>query len=204
MPGREPLSQLFGSTSSSLIDRIRARDADAWRRFVGLYGPSVFHWCARFGLSGDDSADVSQEVFRSVAISVSEFRHDRPGDSFRGWLYTLTRNKIRDFARQRAQREATVGGSAYQALLQQIPAQQELHPAESSNSVDANLLRRALDVIRAEFEPRSWQAFWRTTVDDQNATQVAEELGMSPTAVRKAKSRVLRRLREMLIDPLVY
>jgi hypothetical protein len=29
-------------------------------------------------------------------------RHDRPGDTFRGWLWTVTRNKIRDFHRGRA------------------------------------------------------------------------------------------------------
>jgi len=59
---------------------------------------------------------------------------------------------------------------------------------------------RALELIRAEFEDRTWQAFWRVTVDGQPTKDVAQELGVTPSAVRLAKSRVLRRLREELGD----
>ena len=55
-----------------------------------------------------------------------------------------------------------------------------------------------VEMVQAEFEDRSWQAFWRTTVDEVPTEQVASELGMSVNAVRLAKSRVLRRLREQL------
>jgi RNA polymerase sigma-70 factor (ECF subfamily) len=55
-------------------------------------------------------------------------------------------------------------------------------------------------LIRNEFEERSWQAFWRMAVGGRTANDVAAELSMSPGAVRVAKSRVLRRLREELGD----
>ena len=51
-------------------------------------------------------------------------------------------------------------------------------------------------LIRGEFEERTWQAFYRVTVEGQAAKDVAEDLGVTPSAVRLAKSRVLRRLRE--------
>ncbi len=51
-------------------------------------------------------------------------------------------------------------------------------------------------MIRGEFEERTWQAFYRVTVEGQAAKHVAENLGVTPSAVRLAKSRVLRRLRE--------
>lgn len=57
---------------------------------------------------------------------------------------------------------------------------------------------RQLDLIRSEFEPRTWQAFWRSAVDGQTAKEVADELSMCPGAVRVAKSGVLQRLREEL------
>ena len=63
---------------------------------------------------------------------------------------------------------------------------------------DRGLFGRALELIRGEFEERTWQAFWLTAVEDRAAGDVALELGMSPGAVRVAKSRVLRRLREEL------
>ncbi len=64
--------------------------------------------------------------------------------------------------------------------------------AESRNFV----LARALELVRGEFEVTTWQAFWRTTVDGQNPADVGRELGLSAGAVRQAKYRVLRRLRQ--------
>jgi RNA polymerase sigma-70 factor (ECF subfamily) len=62
----------------------------------------------------------------------------------------------------------------------------------------AGLVRRALEQVRSEFEPRSWQAFWRTTIDGMTVAIVAEELGMSPSTIRQHRSRILRRLRQQL------
>ena len=68
----------------------------------------------------------------------------------------------------------------------------------TSETAERLLLSRGLDLIRGEFEERTWQAFWRTAVEGRDAKEVALELRMSPGAVRVAKSRVLRRLREEL------
>jgi RNA polymerase sigma-70 factor (ECF subfamily) len=56
----------------------------------------------------------------------------------------------------------------------------------------------ALQVVQAEFEDRTWQAFWKAVVDEQPTAGIAEDLGMTVNAVRLAKSRVLRRLRSEL------
>ncbi len=60
------------------------------------------------------------------------------------------------------------------------------------------LVRRGLEQIQVEFQPSTWAAFWRTVVDGRSHEAVAEELAMSQAAVRQAKSRVLRRLRQQL------
>ncbi len=64
-------------------------------------------------------------------------------------------------------------------------------------------MRRALDQVRAEFEDRSWQAFWRVAVDGRRAADVAAELKISVNAVYVARSRILRRLRDILGPDLV-
>jgi RNA polymerase sigma-70 factor (ECF subfamily) len=60
--------------------------------------------------------------------------------------------------------------------------------------------RRALELVRAEFEERTWQMFWQTVVEDWAAADVAAELGVSAAAVRMARSRVLRRLEEAVAE----
>jgi RNA polymerase sigma-70 factor (ECF subfamily) len=42
--------------------------------------------------------------------------------------------------------------------------------------------------------------FWRTAVDGSPASVVAEEFGTTSAAVRQAKARVLRRLKEAVGD----
>ena len=55
---------------------------------------------------------------------------------------------------------------------------------------------RTIPLIRSEFEEQTWRAFWLSAVEGRDSPSVAAELGMSPVAVRIAKSRVLARLRE--------
>src|SRR5437870_3399014 len=83
------------------------------------------------------------------------------------------------------------------SLLAQCP---EVLSDDSSDAGERVLFARALESIRAEFEERTWAAFWRTAVEERPAADVAADLAMTPGAVRVAKSRVLHRLREALGD----
>src|SRR5258706_247430 len=66
----------------------------------------------------------------------------------------------------------------------------------SEGDIVRRQLHRALEAIRGEFEERTWKAFWAVQVDNRSTDEVAAELGQTSAAVRKAKYRVLRRLRE--------
>jgi RNA polymerase sigma-70 factor, ECF subfamily len=184
------------ATSRSLIARAREHDPGAWERMVALYAPLVLHWCRRWGLPAADAADVFQDVFQSVAAHLGGFRRDRAGDTFRGWLRAITRNKVNDHFRRRQKEPGAVGGSEARVLLAQLP---DVVPADEDEAEHV-ILHRALDLVRDEFEPRTWQAFWRTAVEGRPAGDVGTELGMSAGAVRVAKSRVLHRLRAELGD----
>jgi RNA polymerase sigma-70 factor (ECF subfamily) len=168
---------------------------------VTLYAPLVFHWCRRRELQEQDVADVFQEVFLAVATHLDRFRKQQPGDTFRGWLHTITANKIHDHYRRRGQEPGGVGGTDAQLRLAQFPAPPDAEEdSAAEGQAEGGLFQRALQRIRAEFEERTWQAFWGTAVEGRRTGDVAEELGMSPGAVRVAKSRVLHRLRDELGD----
>lgn len=187
------------STSSSLISRVRRRDTEAWARLSDLYSPLVYHWCRRSGLCPDDAADTAQEVFRAVAVAIDRFRNNRPQDTFRGWLWTITRNKIRDFARAENRRPLAAGGTDAYARLVDIPEDPPDTADGTKTSPPINrLIHRALDLIRGEFQESTWNAFRLTALEGCTSPQAAEELNMTPHAVRKAKSRVLQRLRAEL------
>ncbi len=187
------------STSASLIERVRKLEPDAWLRLSKLYSPLVYRWCRRAGLQDSDAADVVQETFRAVAIGIQRFRHEQPGDSFRGWLWTIAKNKLHDHFRRCAARPGALGGSDAHSRLLQIP------DADSAASDDggqfdstSSLAHRALELVRNEFEERTWQAFLRIVVGGERPADVAADLGMTFGAVCTAKWRVLRRVRQEL------
>lgn len=188
------------STSRSLLARVHRNDAAAWDRLVALYTPLVWHWCRKLDLPRQDAADVFQEVFRSVAAHIGAFRSDRPGDTFRGWLRTITRNKVHDYFRAQKREPQASGGSEARVWWNRVPEAKNENPAAEDEDGYDLLFHRALELIKTEFQERTWLAFWRVVVEGQAPQAVAQDLNMSPGSVRVAKCRVLHRLRMELGD----
>jgi RNA polymerase sigma-70 factor (ECF subfamily) len=199
---RQPTAEAEGrpgragqETPLSLLERARANDPEAWRRLVQMYRSLVLYWCARGGVPRADAEDVAQSVFAEAAADLAGFRRDRPGDTFRGWLRAVTRNQILlHFRRNRGRPQAEGGSDAWQSL--QGVADPLATPDEGEEAEVGQLYRRAVEQVRGEFEDRTWQAFWLTVIEGRSPAALADELGMTPAAIRQAKSRVLRRLKQ--------
>jgi RNA polymerase sigma-70 factor (ECF subfamily) len=176
-------SQPSAVTSQSLLERVRRRSPEAWERMSAIYGPLVYQWARRCNLSNEDAADIVQEVFRTLTHALVDYR---PTGKFRGWLWTVTRNKVRDQVRAVDRRAVAAGGTTAYGLLQQRSA--------SEHGVTV----RTLDLIRSEFEPSTWQAFWLSTVEKKSGAEIAAALGLTKHAVYQAKYRVTQRLRAEL------
>ena len=190
----------LSSTSPTLLQRVRGGDADAWRRLTDLYGPLVFHWCRRQGVGEHDAADLTQDVFAAVTRAVRGFEQRSTG-TFRGWLWTITRNRIRDFFRRRAADAGAGGGTAAWEQLAAVAESLSDDPDEYTDKAQLNSLhRRGIELVRCQFEERTWQLFWQTVVEERPTSEVAAEFDISANAVRQASSRVLRRLRQELGD----
>ena len=142
--------------------------------------------------------DVVQNVFAAVARGIGSFQRQREQGSFRSWLATITRNKVRDHFRKQAGREAAAGGTeAWQQLQQQPdPLDSTICPEYARNAIN----QRVLESVRNEFEATTWSAFWMTAVEGKSAADASAEVGISVASVYRAKSRVLRRLRQKLAE----
>jgi RNA polymerase sigma-70 factor (ECF subfamily) len=179
------------STSASLLQRLRQSAAeDAWVRFVNLYTPLLFFWARRLKLDHADAADLVQEVFANLVQRLPQFEYDRD-KGFRNWLRTVLLNKWRDRCRRR------VPATGAEAVLAELTVPDD---AEAFGEAEyrRHLVRRALELMQAEFAPRMWQACWEHLVEDRPAAEVAAELGIVVGTVYVAKARVLSRLREEL------
>src|SRR5262249_30741276 len=179
------------TTPASLLERLRLPDAQAaWERFVKLYTPLLYHWAHRTGLQEPDAADLVQDVFAVLLGKLPAFAYN-PQKSFRSWLRTVLLNKWRE--RQRRAAPVPLEGSAAPLANLADPAS----PAEfEEKEYRQHLVRRALQLMQADFEPTTWQACWEFVVSGKPAAEVAAGLGITAKAVYLAKARVLRRLRQ--------
>jgi RNA polymerase sigma-70 factor (ECF subfamily) len=189
------------STSLGLLERVKERDAVAWQRLVTLYSPLVYLWCRRLGLAPSEVEDVGQEVFLAVARKVGTFQCAQAGQTFRGWLWTIARNKVRDHSRKHRAEGQAPGGSDALRQLAQLPAaeDEEENPADLADiqrTEEGILCQRALALIQPEFKEQTWKAFWRVVIDGAAPADVAGDLRISVNSVYLAKARVLRRIRE--------
>lgn len=186
------------STSSSLIERVRKSEPEGWKRLVELYGPLVYRWSRQAGLQADDAADVVQDTFRTVLAGIVNFRHQESNSSFLGWLRTIVHSRVIDHFRRAARQPVGKGGSTVQMQLAETPDSVSDSSVASGMRDHLQVLRMAAEALQHEFQPATWKAFWRVTVDGAATDEVASELRLSVAAIRQANYRVRRRLREEL------
>ena len=187
------------ATLSSLLVRLRdPRDSQAWGEFVDLYAPLVYRFGRTQGLQDADAADLAQDTLRAVAGAIGKFEYDPQRGSFGGWLFTIVRNRLRDFLEKRGRHARGTGDTAMLDWLEQQPERHEELSKEWDREHERQLLLTAAQRIRGQFEEKTWQAFWRTTVDGASGKDVAAALDMTVAAVYLAKSRVMARLKEAI------
>jgi len=182
-------------TRASLLVQLRdGTNHGAWQEFMQLYGPVVYGFARKRGLQDADAADLLQDVMRSVSAAIGRFDYDRQNGTFRGWLFTITRNKVFNFLSARRIRPQGSGDTTTNLLL-------DAHPVGSDGTdiweleYQRRLASLAIERVKREFQENTWRAFWLTAVDGIAAADAAKQVGISPGAVYVAKSRVLARLK---------
>jgi len=190
--------------TTSLIRRAQNNDAPAWEKLAYAYTPLVYFWCRTRLPRAGDAENVAGEVFLAVARDIKTLKGG--GRAFRAFIRRITHRRIADFWRLRERQIDARGGSDARRELEQVAADQSIQ-AESHKVNDelteeetCLVLPGLVESIRDEFKPRTWKAFYAVAIDRREPIDVAEELGMSRNAVFVAKSRILRRLREIYGD----
>lgn len=123
------------------------------------------------------------------------FERRRDG-AFRAWLRQITVNRVRAFRRARQKQPLAGLGPEAEHLLNQLADPTSELARQWDKDHDKHVIHQLLAIVQADFEPATWQAFTRFALDGDPAAQVAGELGTTESAVVKAKSRILKRLRE--------
>jgi len=186
-------------TQLTLLVRIRdAHDQEAWIRFVDLYAPIVYGFLRKRGLQDADAADLTQDVLRQVSSAAKSFEYDTKRGSFRSWLFTVVQNKLIDHWRKEGNREHAGGDTGAHQILNELPQPGADDSREWDADYERQLFHYAASVVRQDFTPSTWQAFWLTAVEGKPGRDVAEQLDLTVAAVYLAKGRVMTRLKDQI------
>ncbi len=186
-------------TRLSLLIRLRdLQDQQAWGQFVDLYAPLIYGYVRKRGLQDADAADLTQTCLRKVALHVGSLEYDRRRGTFRGWLFTIVRNLLRDFFERCQRPDQGSGDSQIQRLLESQAVPEPDEADEWERECRRGLLAWAAKEIRPQVQETTWQAFWQTAVEGRSGKEVAQRLGLKLSGVYVAKSRVMARLRNLI------
>ena len=190
--------QELPETRESLLLQIREpENRAAWEEFVEIYRPVVYRIGVARGLQHADALDLVQTVFISIAGSIADWEARDDRSRFRHWLLRVARNATINAVTRRSPDQAVGGDSLAHELVNR-----PVEDAESASQIDLEykrqLYRRAAEKIRTTVTEVTWQAFELTAVHGMSIEQAARETGMSAGAIYGARSRIMKRLSEMV------
>src|SRR5439155_26316127 len=141
------------TTRPSLLVRLRdAQDEWAWSQFVEIYAPLVYGFARKHGLQDADAADLTQDVLHAVSSAAKKLEYDPERGSFRGWLFTVVRNRLRDFWTGQARQCQGSGDSDANRLLQELPAREVVQESLWEQEYDRQLLNWGAAQVRSDFQ----------------------------------------------------
>jgi len=185
-------------TRASLLLRLRdPRDEAAWTKFVELYVPVIYGYARRQGLQDADAVDVTQDVLRAVAGSINRLAYDPVRGAFRSWLFTVVRRQLANWRRWKRNKPQGSGDPATHRILEEHPGAVTVATAWEAEW-EQRLFARACAQARRTVTATTWQAFWRTAMENQAGKQVAADLGITVAAVYLARSRIVARLKQLV------
>ncbi|MEO1524983.1 MAG: sigma-70 family RNA polymerase sigma factor [Planctomycetota bacterium] len=179
-------------TSLTLLKRLRAdpKDAEAWNRFIRIYGSRIDAWCRRWKLQEADVQDVTQNILLKLAKQFGRFEYD-PRRSFRSWLKTVTESALRDFAMARGKQTAL---TSVQEVLDTKEARSDLL-TRLAESYDLEILAVARDRVESLVDPVHWGVFRMMADEELSGAEAAIKSGVSVANAFAIKSRVQKLIR---------
>ena len=182
-------------TRGSLLLRLNANGTMerelGWQDFYDRYFPIIMGFARRTGARDEEAEDVAHEVMTNFFRASSRFEYDPKAGRFRGYLKAATLNTLR--GRWRKQRDMVDVDAGTDLPIEDRVDADELWDREWTRS----LITRALTAIKGggNQSEQSWEAFELYGRRGVPVDEVAERLGMSPEAIRLAKSRISRQVR---------
>lgn len=191
-----------------------------WAEFAARYRPMMVEFVSKH-FPGLEADDLVQQTLADLVRVLPGYRY-RPGENrfFHNYLAKILHHKCVDALRREARQNALVRqhlerrvdagdfrpvrdfGAAGEGTGEQLVWATDAEPPGASREEwlrdVCRIALQQLEAETAERNPRHWQIFRRTWIEQEPPAQVAESLMVSRAAVDQTKKRMLDRLTEMV------
>jgi RNA polymerase sigma-70 factor (ECF subfamily) len=182
-------------THATLIARLSDRsDPTAWPDFCDRYGELIRRFALRQNVESAECDDVMQDVLIALTKNMPTFQYDPAKGRFRSYLKTLV---VRAVFRRFRQKRAQGGQVDIEAAVDEVVTDPQVEEIWNEEWRQYHL-RQAMQTIAVEFNPADRAAFDAYVGEGRPAKETAETLGMTVDQVYQAKSRILKRLSELI------
>lgn len=187
------------STTSSLINDLKGYSPERWNRFVLVYSPLLLYWIRKKSIVHPADEDILQDCMASIVQGISQFERGVSSGSFRGWLRTIVNRRVADHLRSLSPETSYESDWFDKNMSADAGSESDL---EGEQKAIQELEARALVLLQKSTTEKTWQIFRMSVLENVPTAEVAKAFGVTPSAVRLARGRVLQRLRELMLDRL--
>ncbi|MDD3619074.1 MAG: RNA polymerase sigma factor [Desulfobulbaceae bacterium] len=162
-----------------------------YRHLIHRYQRQIYNLMFRYSRSGQDAADLTQDVFLRAFEKLDGFE---PGRAFFPWLYTLAVNRANDWSRNCKRRNAH-----RQELIDNTPERAERCSGQErmlEHREELERLQRGLDLLGNETREILMLRFHH----ELSVKEVAEIFAISESAVKMRTARGLQLLQSLLAE----
>ncbi len=182
----------MNTTRASLLIRIRdPKDSVSWREFHELYAPLIYRYARKRGLGHDEAEEVRSSCFETIVKSIQEFDYVSAKGGFKAWLQKIVLNRVIDLKRKHVVHQIETDE------LRSIPDGENTPEQAFDEQWKLSHLSFCLERVRTKLPETTMRAF-ELLVDGKPVVDVCQELQINSNQVYKAKSKVLKLVREQM------
>lgn len=180
------------TTRASLLIRIRdLDDVESWREFHELYSPLLYRYARARGLNHDEAEEIRSSCLETLVTHIREFDYSAGKGGFKAWLRRMVLNRVIDLKRKLTPKQL----DSQEMEQNQAP---EMTPDEIFDEQwKLSHLKYCLGIVQTLIPEKTYQAF-EMLANDVSVTDVCDQLEMNSNQVYKAKSKVMKLVRDRM------
>jgi len=187
------------TTRASLLVKLQdPQDVEAWDTFVRIYSPVVFRTARKLNLQPADAENVVQEVLIVVSNSVGPWLQRDDRGRFLAWLLRIARNKSIDLLTRHATKPLIAPAELDDEYLHRLAEGESYAEIQLDREYRLALFDSAAREVQKIVSPKTWNAFWMTTIENVSIADASRTLQVRPGVIYLSRCRVMERIKRLV------